>query len=101
MAATIRAKGDIESLLKEGSLSRGGTAQVVFRTWDDASPPFMVKVRAPDGKTIVDRVIRELPTGQFQSVPPLQFLVASTGTYSLRISELYGKMEGEAELVVT
>lgn len=99
--ASIESTGDIESICQGAdSLNTGGTARVVFRTWDDASPPFTVKVRGPDGKTVLDRVIRELPTGEPQSAPPVTFAVRSAGTYNISIKELYGKKEGSAKLHV-
>ena len=99
--ATIESTGDIESICQSAdSLKTGDTARLVFRTWDEASPPFTVKVRGPDGKTVVDRVIRELPTGEPQSAPPLAFAVRAAGTYEISIKELYGKKEGSAKLHV-
>lgn len=73
----------------------------MFRTWDDASPPFTVKVKSPSGRTVLDRVIRDLPTGKPQSAPPITFAVANTGAYHITISELYGKKFGEATLTVS
>ena len=73
----------------------------MFRTWDDASPPFTVKVRDPVGRTILDRVIREMPTGEPQSAPPVMFTLTVAGTYEISIRELYGKMEGNATLIVS
>jgi len=35
------------------------------------------------GKTIVERVLRELPTGQPQSAPPITFTVSSPGEYKV------------------
>ncbi|HZO12442.1 MAG TPA: hypothetical protein VFB62_04265 [Polyangiaceae bacterium] len=101
MAATIQSSGDIESICQSADVSAGSTAKIVFRTWDDASPPFTVKVKGPDGKTILDRVIRDLPTGKFQSAPPVSFSVESAGQYRIEIKELYGSKLGEATLTIT
>ena len=101
MAANIQSIGDIESIIQGDDLGPGKTARLVFRTWDDASPPFTVKVRDPTGKTILERVIRELPTGQPQSAPPVTFSLTVAGLYNISIRELYGKMEGEATLTVS
>ncbi len=99
--ATIESTGDIESICESvDGLGNGDTARLVFRTWDDASPPFTVKVRGPDGKLVLDRVIRELPTGQPQSAPPVTFAVRATGNYKISIKELYGKKEGLATLTI-
>jgi hypothetical protein len=98
--ATIESTGDIESIVQTDDLKPGMTAKLVFRSWDDVSPPFTVKVRDPAGKTVLDRVIRELPTGRPQSAPPLTFSVASSGQYKITIKELYGGHEGDATLTV-
>lgn len=99
--ATIESTGDIESICQSAdALKSGDTARLVFRTWDDASPPFTVKVRGPDGKMVLERVIRELPTGQPQSAPPITFAVHGSGRYAISIKELYGKKEGVATLTV-
>lgn len=100
MGATIQNSGDIESIIQDSGVGPGDQAKVVFRTWDDTSPPFTVKVKGPTGKTVFDRVIRELPTGEPMSAPPITFLVATKGAYSIQIKELYGKQEGEAVLTV-
>jgi hypothetical protein len=100
VAATIQSSGDIETICHSADVSAGSTASIVFRTWDDAAPPFTVKVRGPDGKTILERVIRDLPTGKFQSAPPLTFSVDSAGEYRIEIKELYGNKLGEATLKV-
>ncbi|MEZ4445790.1 MAG: hypothetical protein R3B72_42330 [Polyangiaceae bacterium] len=101
MAATIQSFGDIESISQSDSVTTGGTARLVFRAWEDPKPPFTIKVRDPTGKTILDRVIRELPTGKPQSAPPVTFAVTAPGIYEISIRELYGKLEGEATLTVT
>jgi hypothetical protein len=100
VAAKIQSTGDIESICESDDLADGMTASLVFRTWDDASPPFTVKIRSPDGKMILDRVIRELPTGKPQSAPPVTFNIVGAGIYRIEIKELYGNKLGEAELTV-
>jgi hypothetical protein len=99
--ARIDSRGEIETLCKTGDLSPGKVAQLAFRTWDDASPPFTIRVKAPNGAVILDRVIRELPTGKPQSPPPVTFTVTQAGEYVISIRELYGKAEGEAHLHVS
>jgi len=98
--ATIESTGDIESICQDDALAPGTTAQIVFKAWEDAPPPFTVKVRDPGGKLVLDRVIRELPTGKPQSPPPVQFPVDQSGAYRIRIKQLYGKVEGQATLTV-
>lgn len=101
MAATIESSGDIESICQQHDLAPGKTAQIVFRALDDAAPPFTIRVKAPDGKTILDRVIRDLPTGRPQSPPPVTFAIAQAGAYRIQIKQLYGGAEGEATLTIT
>ena len=101
MAAYIESFGDIESICQQPNLGAGETVRLVFRSWDDVSPPFTIKVRGPGGKTILDRVIRELPTGRPQSAPPVTFTVKANGAYNIHIKELYGKAEGEATLTIS
>jgi hypothetical protein len=101
VASTIESSGEIESICETDDLGPGKTARIVFRMWDDLGPPFTIKVRAPDGKLILDRVIRDLPTGRPQSPPPVTFAVAVAGIYRIEIRQLYGGAEGEATLTVT
>ena len=100
MSANIESSGDIETICQSDDLGPGKTARLVFRAWDDANPPFTVKVRAPGGKIVLDRVIRDLPTGRPQSAPPVTFTAASSGEYKITIGELYGNACGEATLRV-
>jgi hypothetical protein len=101
VAATIESSGDIEVVCQTDGLAVGITARLVFRSWDAVNPPFTVKVRGPSGKMILDRVIRDLPTGRPQSSPPVTFSVSGAGEYMITIAELYGKAEGAATLRVT
>ena len=100
MSTTIESTGEIETICQTDDLAPGKTARLVFRAWDDTSPPFTVKVRSPAGKTILERVIRDLPTGRPQSAPPVTFSVSMSGEYKINISELYGDAQGEAILRV-
>jgi hypothetical protein len=102
VAATIQSSGDIESICQApDAVGVGQVARIIFRAWDDVTPPFTVKVRGPDGKLVVDRVIRELPTGRPQSAPPVTFSVTMAGDYQIEIKELYGKAEGAARFAVS
>jgi hypothetical protein len=99
--ARIENTGDIEVILQVSAISPGATASLIFKAWDDVSPPMTVKVRGPDGKILLERVIRDLPTGKPQSAPPITFLVAVVGAYKIEISQLYGSAAGHATLHVT
>lgn len=82
------------------SVRPGEPVALVFRTRDDPTPPFSIVVRSPTGATIVDRVIRELPTGDAQSGAPVEFIPSVAGTYSIEIRELKGSQRGRATLRV-
>ena len=102
MAVAIETTGDIECLCTSNRVCVGGTAEIVFRTWDDVSPPFTIKISAPTKKVVYDRVLRDqLPTGRPQSNPPVRFTVADAGVYKLRVAELYGKAEGTAKITIS
>jgi hypothetical protein len=99
--ARIENTGDIEVILQASALAPGGTAALIFKAWEDVSPPLTVKVRGPDGKVVLERVVRDLPTGKPQSAPPITFLVAVSGAYKIEVSQLYGSAAGHATLHVS
>lgn len=96
----VESSGDIETLTKTDSVSAGDTVSLTFRTDDEANPPFTLRIKGPTGKVILERVLRELPTGKPQSAPPVQFTVSAAGDYKLEIWQLYGKQRGDAVLHV-
>ena len=98
MARTIESVGDIETICKTEPAKAGEEIRLVFRTADDPDPPFNLKVKSPSGKVILERVIRDLPTGQPQSAPPVSFTASSPGEYRVEIKQLYGKQKGDALL---
>jgi hypothetical protein len=78
----------------------GDRVLLVFQMEDDATPPFKVKVWAPSGKMIVDVVLRELPTGRPQGAAPVSFMPSTPGAYRIEVTQLQGKMRGDATLTV-
>jgi hypothetical protein len=97
---TIEVSGEIEIVLEAAAdLGPNNMARLVFRIYEDAIPPFQIRVRSPSGNLIVERVIRQLPTGEPQSPPPVAFSV-QRGVYDIHISELRGKADGHATLTV-
>lgn len=100
MARTLESVGEIESITQTDPVHVGDTVKLVFRSDDDAEPPFTVRVKAPGGKVIAERVLRELPTGKPQSAPPVTFNVAASGVYKIEVIQLYGKVRGDAVLKV-
>lgn len=100
MARTLESTGDIETISQTDPVTAGDTVKLVFRADDDAEPPFTVKIKSPSGQVILDRVLRELPTGKPQSAPPLTFTVSMAGDYKVMIKQLHGKQYGDAILRV-
>ena len=101
MARTIESVGDIETICKTDPARAGEEIKLVFRAEDDADPPFTLKIKSPSGQVIVERVIRDLPTGKPQSAPPVSFTASSGGEYKIEIKQLgAGKQKGEALLRV-
>lgn len=100
VARTIESTGDIETICRTAPLKAGDTAEIVFRAYDEATPPFNLRIKSPSGKTIIERVLRELPTGMPQSAPPVMFTVSTAGEYKIEIKQLYGKQKGDAVLRV-
>ena len=97
---TVENLGDIETISQTDPVSAGDTVRLVFRSDDDAAPPFTVRVKSPSGKVIMERVLRELPTGKPQSAPAISFTVSASGDYKIEIVQLYGKTRGDAVLHV-
>lgn len=96
----VESSGDIETFSKTDPVSAGDTVQLIFRSDEDAPPPFNLRIKGPAGKVILERVLRELPTGKPQSAPPVSFTVSAQGDYKIEIWQLYGKSRGDAVLHV-
>lgn len=100
MPRRIESHGDIETMLfGDGvTLSIGDRVAIVFRAIDDPEPPIEVVIQSPAGHKILERVLRELPTGLPQSAQPVEFVIASRGDYQIEVKELRGKQRGTATL---
>ncbi len=98
MPRTVENTGDIETICQTDPARAGELVKLVFRSDDDAAPPFTIKVKSPTGKVIVERVLRELPTTRPQSAPPVTFTPSAPGEYKVEITQLYGKQRGDAIL---
>jgi len=66
----------------------------------DANPPYSLKIVSPTGTTIVDTILRDLPTALPQSAAPVEFMVSVNGVYKITIGELKGRQRGEARVKV-
>jgi len=96
----VESTGTIETMCQATGIRVGDTIKLVFRALDDSEPPYTVKIISPEGKVVVERVLRELPTGKPQSAPPLSFTAPAEGDYTVEIWQLYGKSRGQATLRV-
>lgn len=92
--------GEIEAICKTEPARLGDVIKLVFRAEDDADPPFVVKIKSPSGKVIIERILRELPTGKPQSAAPIEFTASAIGAYRVEIKQLQGKQSGTANLNV-
>jgi hypothetical protein len=103
MAGFIDCSGDIDIIVQRdarlGPLVIGDHVMLVFRAID-ATPPFDVMVTGPSGSTILKRVVRQLPTGEPQGAPPVDFVVASQGQYQVDITETKGAQRGRGTIQV-
>jgi hypothetical protein len=100
VARTIESVGDIETISKVDPAKAGEEVKLVFRSEDEIEPPFTVKIKSPSGAVILERVLREMPTGKPQSAPPVTFTPSSAGDYKVEIKQIKGKLKGEATLRV-
>ena len=100
MSAKIESHGDIEIICPTHDLAPNKVARLTFRTVDFPSPPYQIRIKSPSGKVILERVIRELPTGAPQSPPPVQFTVQK-GDYEIHVAQIKGTAEGTAVLSIS
>jgi len=92
----VESSGNIETVCDAATLKVGDSIKLVFRALDDSEPPYTIKVVSPAGKVVVERVLRDLPTGKPQSAPPVTFTASIDGEYKIEIWQLYGKTRGSA-----
>jgi hypothetical protein len=95
---TIENSGDIETFCQTDPVRLGASVSLVFRADIEADPPFNLRIVAPSGKIILERVLRDLPTGKPQSAPPVTFTPVDPGDYKIEIKQLYGKQRGDSVL---
>ena len=100
LANVIETSGNIETICLVSAISVGDTVRLVFRALDDSEPPYTCKVTSPGGEVILERVLRDLPTGKPQSAAPIQFTAVQSGDYRVEVWQLYGKSRGQATVHV-
>ncbi len=76
----------------------GERLSLCFNPGDDCKPPYSLRIRSPTGALIVDRILRELPTGLPQSAPAIEFIVSAPGSYAIEVRALQGPAWGTATL---
>jgi hypothetical protein len=97
----IDSHGEIETLFfGDNAPGVGDRVYLVFRAIDDPEPPIGVTIQSPNGQKILERVLRELPTGLPQSAPPVEFVPLLKGLYQIEVKELKGPQRGTAVLRV-
>ena len=100
MARTVDNTGDIETYSKADPVNAGDLVSLIFRADDEINPPFNIRIKSPSGTVILERVLRELPTGKPQSAGPVTFTASAPGEYKIEVWQLYGKQRGDAILRV-
>ncbi len=78
---------DFVELIALDGAPREGRVRLVFA--EDIGP-VSLKVKNPDGKVVLDRVLREVPTRDASLSPPLCVPVAATGDYAIEVRPLAG-----------
>jgi hypothetical protein len=100
VARTIDSSGDIETVSKTDPARSCESVKLVFTAEEEVDPPFVLKIKSPSGGVIMERVLRELPTGKPQSAPPIEFTPSAAGEYKIEIKQIKGKKQGDAILRV-
>lgn len=109
---TIQSSGDIEifchpiGVAGRGSvpffdkITVGDRIALLFVPDGNVTPPYSLKIFSPTGATVMDTLVREVPTGGPQSPPPIEFIVSARGKYKVEIRSLKGSQRGEATFSV-
>jgi hypothetical protein len=104
MGGRIDSSGEIETIFHDTIPQRpievGDRLLLVFRARDEPEYPINVQIHSPSGSKILERVLRELPTGMPQSAPPIDFVPSAKGDYIVDIREVRGTQRGHAVLKV-
>ena len=103
MPRPIGISGEIEifcHLAGSAKIAVGDRVSLVFAPGEGSSPPFVLKVFSPSGATILDTTVRDLPTVEPQSPPPIEIVVSARGQYRIEIRQMRGRQRGEAILHV-
>lgn len=84
-----------------GTISPGDRLALLFTPGDGTNPPYALRIISPTGTTILDTIVRDLPTATPQSPPPVEFVVSAKGVYRIEIREQLGRQRGEARVTVS
>ena len=83
-----------------GTIAPGDRLALLFTPGDATDPPYALKIVSPTGATILDTIVRDLPTSTPQSPSPIEFVVSTRGIYRIEIREMKGRQRGEGRLTV-
>jgi hypothetical protein len=104
MSARIDSSGEIETLFHDATTQRnlevGDRLAIVFRARDEPEGSVSINIFSPSGSKILERVLRDLPTGMPQSAPPVEFVPSTRGDYTIEIREVRGSQRGHATIRV-
>lgn len=84
-----------------GTITPGDRLSLLFTPGDGTNPPYSLRIISPTGATILDTIVRDLPTATPQSPPPIEFVVSAKGVYRIEIREQRGNQRGVAQLKVS
>ncbi|AKT40086.1 hypothetical protein [Chondromyces crocatus] len=99
-AEVVTHDGDIDVLCPCNLGPKGAPVQLAFQAYDHADPPFSIRIKAPSGKVVVERVVRdEALTGRTRGIS-VDFRPDLAGDYSVEVKQVYGELRGKATLRV-
>lgn len=109
---TVQSSGDIEIFCHPaGATSRGSVPffdritvgdklSLIFIPEGNATPPYQLKIMSPSGSVVLEKLVRDPPTGAPQTPPPFEFIVSARGIYRVEVRALQGRARGEATIRV-
>lgn len=103
MPQIIDSAGEIEIVVvssRAAKFTMGERVSLVFRPIDAPNPPYTLRITSPSGKSIVDTIVRSLPTGEPQSAPPFEFSPSVLGVYTIELKESKGRAYGKGSLKI-
>lgn len=100
IAEVVANDGDIDVLCPKNLTPSSDPVHLAFQACDPLDPPFSVRIKAPSGKVIVERVLRDDVCGRSRGGQALGFRPEVAGDYRIEIKQVYGALRGQAILRV-